>query len=95
MVTMTTACHMPLADNRALECSGGSCYECGGCHEHCVCEDGFVECDCDMQGDTADARYCRAHGPQSAEYRRMLAREAEEEMRFQRDVVGPLMGWSE
>lgn len=91
---LKTPCGMPYNPERAEECSGGECYECGGCQEHCACEDGFVECECEnMSGDIADARYCRAHGPHSASYRRMLEREAEEEMRFQREIVLPLTGW--
>ncbi len=55
------------------------CYDCGGCPEHCECEDGFVECTCvRVDVDLDDARDCQAHGPQSKSAKEAHRREAQE-----------------
>ncbi len=55
-----------------------ACYDCGGCPEHCECEDGFVACEChQVDVDEMDASECPAHGPRSKSYREQLKREVE------------------
>jgi hypothetical protein len=40
------------------------CAECNSCDRHCVCEDGFLACECiQVDADAWDARWCPAHGP--------------------------------
>jgi hypothetical protein len=71
---------------KPCECFPELCWDCGRCPEHCECET-FIICECEqIDVDLVDARYCLAHGPDSALARRQLEQEAADEAAWWRGM---------